>query len=146
MHPVDIHDSLAYVIHRTARVLRRHFLHLAAESGIDLTQEQWFCLNKLRLRGPQNQTGLTDEIFGDHPNITRILAGLEKRRLVSRRPDPEDGRASLVSLTKRGAAIHDAFAEVVQRERDTIFAGIDPREMAIARKVLGQLEDRLVHD
>jgi DNA-binding MarR family transcriptional regulator len=48
-----------------------------------------------------------------------MLKRLEQRDLVERAPDPEDGRGSVVSLTRRGLAVQDrvfhAFLEASQK-------------------------------
>ncbi|MEO1272165.1 MAG: MarR family transcriptional regulator [Myxococcota bacterium] len=140
---VDIHDSIAYRVHRLARMLRKHFLHLASSHNLELTPEQWFCLNKLRLGGPMSQTDLTEEAFGDRPNITRILTRLEKRGLVHRERDPDDGRRHRVSLTAAGLELHDAFSTIVRDTRDELFQGISTDDMQTAHRVLALLEASL---
>jgi DNA-binding MarR family transcriptional regulator len=47
---------------------------------------------------------LAEQQLVDPSVASRQIAGLEKEGLLSRRPDPEDGRASLVSLTDAGLA------------------------------------------
>jgi len=144
---VRIDDSIAYRLHRAARVQRRHFLRLAERHGVDLTPEQWFVLNKLRERDGRSQTELVDAIFGDRPNVTRLLGALERKGYVARRPDPEDGRRQRVHLTLAGAELHDRFAEVVPSTREAVFAGISEADMAIAHRVLTQLEKNMAdHD
>ena len=140
---VDIEDSVAYHIHRTARLLRRHFLSMAAQAGLDLTPEQWFCLNKLRIRGEQSQVELSDAIFSDGPNVTRILSGLERRGLVKRRRDDGDARRVLVSLTAKGRRQHDEFAAVVEGERNVLFEDINDREVRQVRRVFEKLESKI---
>ena len=116
---------------------------MAAEAGLDLTPEQWFCLNKLRIRGEQSQVELSDAIFSDGPNVTRILGGLERRGLVKRRRDSEDARRVLVTLTAKGRKQHDAFASVVEVERTSLFADISEREAQQVKRVFDKLEARI---
>lgn len=145
--PVRIDDSIAYRLHRVARVQRRHFLRLAERHGLSLTPEQWFVLNKLRLQDGQSPSELVDAIFGDRPNLTRLLVGLERKGYVARRPDPDDGRRQRVHLTLAGADLHDRFAAIVPGTRAAVFAGIDADELAVAERVLRRLEENfLAHD
>lgn len=137
---LDIHDSIAYRVLRLTRLLRKHFLQLGAAHGIDLTPEQWFCLNKLRIHGQLHQTALTDDIFADRPNITRILNRLERRNLTERLRDPDDGRRYLVQLTPDGVALHDRFAALAQDTRAQLFADIPADQMESAKDVLALLE------
>ncbi|MPV89928.1 MarR family transcriptional regulator, partial [Georgenia ruanii] len=47
---------------------------------------------------------LAEQQLVDPSVASRQIAGLEREGLLGRRPDPEDGRASLVSLTDAGLA------------------------------------------
>jgi len=143
---IDISDSIAYRIYRAQRLLRRHLFHLVAKAGEELTPEQWFVLNKLRLDDGQAQVELGAAIFADRPNITRIVTGLERRGLIDRRRDPSDGRRMLVHLTPEGRSVHDRVADVVPAARDALFAGIPEDEMATAAAVLGRIEANILAD
>ena len=66
------------------------------------------------------------------PNLVGLIAGLEKRGLIERRPHPSDGRAMGVHLTAAGAALTaqaehtaaqlevDATARLTGAERKTL--------------------------
>lgn len=79
----------------------------------------------------------------DPSTMSRRLASLAGRGLVSREPDPADGRASLVSLT-------DAGVEAVERERarrvalvtDALDGWCESDRAELAR-LLSQLTDSL---
>jgi DNA-binding MarR family transcriptional regulator len=135
--------SLAYRVHRAARLLRQNFLRMASEAGFELTPEQWFVLNKLRHRDGQSQVELCDSLLDDRPNLTRILAGLEQRGLVLRTDDPADARRKLVYLTEAGTALHDAFSAKVHQTRADLLGDLDPDDVAVIFRVLDQLEARL---
>ena len=78
--------------------------------------------------------------------MTRILAGLERRGLVSRRPDPDDGRRALVSLSPTGVEVHDRIADRVGPERARLFAGIEPELVQQTFAVLAQIEANVLLD
>jgi DNA-binding MarR family transcriptional regulator len=143
---VRITDSLAYHVYRSARLLRRHFLSMATSLDMELTQEQWFVLNKLVLEDGRSQVDLGEEIFADRPNLTRILTTMERRGLVRRRPDEEDGRRIRVFLTADGRRHHDEFAAIVPKARSQLFAGITKEDLETAIRVLARLESNLVKD
>lgn len=140
---IDIQESLAYRIHRFARLLRKQFLSLATANGFDLTPEQFFVLNRLRREDGASQTDLTETIFSDRPNLTRMVAKMADKGLVRRREDPEDGRRVRVFLTKKGQRIHDAFAEVVDAERRRLFAGVLQRDLDAVDRVFARLEQNM---
>ncbi len=144
--PVRIDDSIVYRLWRAARAQRRHFLRLAERNGIDLTPEQWFVLNKLRQQDGRNPSELADDIFADRPNITRLVRALERKGLVARRPDPDDGRRQRIHLTLDGVRLHDRFAAIVPRTRAAVFAGLDDAALAALERGLAQLEANLIAD
>lgn len=55
--------------------------------------------------GPMTPSALADAERIQRPTATRIVAKLEERELVSRRPDPDDGRVSRVEITREGRGL-----------------------------------------
>ncbi|WP_326641989.1 MarR family transcriptional regulator [Nonomuraea fuscirosea] len=62
-------------------------------------------LHTLERRGPMRLTALTATEQLKQPALTSLVARLEQDGLVSRRPDPRDGRAVLLELTEEGLRI-----------------------------------------
>lgn len=59
-------------------------------------------LHTLGRRGPLRLTDLLATEQLKQPALTSLVAKLEQDGLLQRRPDPADGRASLLSLTRTG--------------------------------------------
>lgn len=144
MARIRVQDSLAYSIYRSARLLRRHFMNAGAREGFDLTQEQWFVLNKLCIKDGRSQVELSEDIFADRPNMTRILATMERRALVRRAPDPDDSRKIRVFITPEGKELEAGFSAWARRQRQHIFAGISDEDLARAQEILGRLEENIL--
>ena len=89
---------LRLVIARTARRLRQ-------EAGLDLSPSQSAALATIEAHGPLAPSALATLERIQRPTATRILARLEEAGLVERAGDPADGRVSLVSTSRRGAAL-----------------------------------------
>jgi DNA-binding MarR family transcriptional regulator len=49
------------------------------------------------------QSELTKQVLLSQPALSRLVERLEQRGLVGRAPDPDDGRAVLITLTDAGA-------------------------------------------
>jgi DNA-binding MarR family transcriptional regulator len=62
-------------------------------------------LHTLDRKGPLRLTDLTATEQLKQPALTSLVARLERDGLVSRRRDPRDGRAVLISLTRQGREI-----------------------------------------
>lgn len=100
-----LEDSYGYLINLAAQRLR-YELHRAFEAGgYDVTPEQWAVLNRLWEEDGLSQVELAERTFKDKPGTTRILGLLEKKGLVTRRPDKDDGRVLRVHLTSAGRAM-----------------------------------------
>ncbi len=71
--------------------------------------------------------------------ISRSLTPLLRRKLVTSAPHPSDGRASLLSLTRKGEALLREIAPVAQKYQRQLLEGQNPRN---AERVLDQLAAR----
>jgi DNA-binding MarR family transcriptional regulator len=77
------------------------------------------------------------------PTVVYLVNDLERLGYVERLPDPADGRAKLVSFTKRGARAQQAAREIVAEiERDWSEL-LGRRDLATLRELLQQLHDAL---
>ena len=88
-------------------VLRRaHQRHVAifAEcmDELGLTPTQFSALAKIRDEGSVSQGRLGRLTSMDPANILGVVQRLTQRGLVSRRPDPDDARSTLLTLTHSG--------------------------------------------
>jgi MarR family transcriptional regulator, organic hydroperoxide resistance regulator len=71
--------------------------------------------------GPQRQTDLAAEFDTDSASMTRTVQRLERAGFVRRRPDPLDGRATLVESTPAGNALRRRVEQLWSRlEADTV--------------------------
>lgn len=92
---------------RVARDLRvgigrlRRLLKEVADRG-DLTPSQASVLSRLDQGGPASTSDLAAAERVRPQSMASTLAALEERALVGRRPDPDDGRRHLISLSSTG--------------------------------------------
>ena len=134
-------DAPAWLIQRTARLLRVLFSRLVQdEAAVDVTPEMWTVLTRLVARDGQYQSELAAATYRDRPNVSRILAGLERRGLVERRTDPEDRRKTRIYLTTRARDVVSATAPVASRTRDRLYEGLDRAELDALRRALRTIE------
>jgi DNA-binding MarR family transcriptional regulator len=97
---------------RLARILRRQ-----ADTG--LSPSQLSALATVEHHGPVTLGTLAEHENVAPPSITKVVNKLEGRGLVTRRPDPADGRVARVSLTDLGASL---LAESRQRKNEWLAA------------------------
>lgn len=92
---------LRVALARISRVLDRQ------SRGQELTRTEASVLATLARRGPLRLSELA-ECEGVNPTmLSRIVAKLEHADLLHRSPDPADGRAARVELTRPGRAVHE---------------------------------------
>ncbi len=134
-------DAPAWLIQRTARLLRVLFLRLVQdEGGLDITPEMWTVLSRLVARDGQYQSELAAATYRDRPNMSRILAGMESRDLVVRRPDRDDRRKTRIYLTPEARELVSAIAPLAARTRDQLYDGLKKKELKALRRALRTIE------
>ena len=86
------------------RTALRHFLRrtdaVAAQAG--LTSQRYDLLLMIRSAGELRVTELCDLLKLQQTAVTELVKRSEEAGLVRRRPSPDDGRVSLLRVTKEG--------------------------------------------
>ncbi|AWB92647.1 MarR family winged helix-turn-helix transcriptional regulator [Aeromicrobium chenweiae] len=90
-------DELAHALREFALSLVRD----APQSSLSRTAAA--TLSVLERLGPQRITSLAEHESVTQPAMTGLVHRLEAGGLVTRRPDPVDGRACLIAITEIGA-------------------------------------------
>ena len=91
-------SRLRLAIVRTARRMRQ-------EAGADLSPTLAAALGTIDRHGPLTPSELAEVERIKRPTATRIAATLESEGLITRAPDPADGRASLLNISPAGRAL-----------------------------------------
>lgn len=78
--------------------------------------------------GPLTMQALAGEMVRDKSQMTRMIAPLERKGLVSREPGAEDARQSIVALTPEGRDFVGALRDVVAQTIDEVLAPIPPED------------------
>ena len=91
-----------------ANLLRRGAL-LRYKRMAGLSSVEFGLVASLGRRPPMSVVRLAEAVGTDKGQISRALAGLVSRKLVSRAVNPRDNREVLVCLTRTGLVAHDAM-------------------------------------
>ena len=84
------------------------------------------------------------EQTGMHPmNVSRSVAHLERLGRVRRCADPEDGRRSLLRLTRSGREVFRSIAPSAQAREELVRRALSASEAAILRALLDRLIDHV---
>jgi len=111
----------------------------------DVSPSETAVLSRLDRGGPETiaqlarRQGITPQAMG------ATVAALEARGLLTRAPDPDDGRRALLSPTQHGRElIHDARNAVTERLAAALAEHFEPDEIALVRAAAPMIE-RLAH-
>jgi len=96
----------------------------------DAPSAQWRALSLLQQQGPLRVGDLARLSRTTQPGMTRLLGQLADQGLVSRESDPDDSRATVVSLTETGATTLDAWKTELGAALEPLFADLDEAEWA----------------
>jgi len=132
---------LGYLIFDVARLLRRHFEDEA--KAHDITLPQWRALAALVKHGAKTQVMLANEIDADPMTVSGLLERMEKRGLVSRKPNPADSRAKLAEATDEGHRIFDAIKRRGLTRYEAALAGLAPHETQALEHALTKIRHNL---
>ena len=86
--------------------LGRRLRDIDARAG--LTPARFSTLASLRFHGSRNIGDLAADERVRPPSMTRLVRDMERDSLLTRTPDPADGRGVLIELTPSAAALFDA--------------------------------------
>jgi DNA-binding MarR family transcriptional regulator len=106
-----------------------------------LSSVEFGLVASLGRRPPMSVVRLADAVGMDKGQISRALAGLVSRKLVSRAVNPRDNREVLVNLTQTGLLAHDAIVVGAQERNRRLLELFDRDEVAILLGQIARLTD-----
>jgi DNA-binding MarR family transcriptional regulator len=129
-------DQVGFLIRQ---VQQRHVAIFARHFGVDVTPMQWAALAKLAEVGECSQNLLGRLTAMDVATIKGVAERLAKRGLTATRPDPEDRRRLLISLSPAGAALYAELTPVAARVSEETLAPLSVEERATLARLLTAL-------
>jgi DNA-binding MarR family transcriptional regulator len=132
-----IEDSLGYLINRAAR----GFAGRLAEKlrAFDVGIGQWAVLVHLWSNDAMTQAQLARRVAIEQPTMVRTIDRMERDGLVTRTPDPNDRRASRITLTERGWNLRDALIPLAADVNTEATHSLTEDEVATLRRLLARL-------
>lgn len=124
--------------------LARRMKQMYDESEVTFSETS--VLARLEREGPTTPTALAVSEHVRPQAMGNTLTALEQRGLISRTPDPTDGRRLIVSIARSGREVLEGKSEVVNsalQEAASGFTASEQRQLAAAIDLLERLADRL---
>ena len=121
---------------RATRVMARVFNDEFRAIGLQSSQHGVLTFVALAGRGGTTISALAGEMLLDPTTLTRNLRPLQKAGYLSITRSPTDGRAQIVSLTKKGEKTIEALFPLWQRANDQIRDALGPQGLSDLRDQL----------
>lgn len=121
------------------------FSEMAADfEGADITQAEYDVLLTVT-RAPQMTTRLREvtlKMLISQPSVSRLIDRMVARGLITKCPDPQEGRGALITATDAGARAFRAVATVHGRSIAERMARLDDDELRTLRTLTQKLRTR----
>lgn len=125
-----------FLIGRAYRSLVKYINRKLIQHGQNITLEQWVLLKRLLHKDGRNQQELAECTDRDKVTITKLIDGLEKRKLVERRPCVLDRRKKYVFLTQKGMEVKDSVMKIVRNAIRDSLKGLSDDEIKLMEQIL----------
>ena len=133
----ELASGLRVAVARLARRMRQE------GAGDGATPSQLTALATLYHRGPMTPGELAATERVKPPSMTRIVAALEERGLVTREPSPDDGRVVHVVVTADGRRAYEAYQQRRDEWLHLRLADLDGEERAVLARA-AELMERII--
>lgn len=107
--PFNLHDRLGYKLTLAAQVNNQIFVSLLED--INLTRQMWCVLIAVGEQNIHQPSDIADYIGIQRAAVSRTLKDMQKKGMLVRHNDPDNGKRTLVELTALG---HDLLAKSLQ--------------------------------
>ena len=122
----DLETHLGYWLRFVSNHVSQAFARKV--EAMDVTVAEWVLLRELYARGSMPPSQLAGHLDLTRGAITKLADRLIAKQLVVRRADDEDGRAQILSLTKKGRALVPELAALADRNDEEYFGHLSAGE------------------
>ena len=121
----DLEKSVGFKINQTANKINNKFNYIL--QSYDIAPEQRATLEIIKYEKDVNQTKIANILGKDKTTISRTLATLEKKALISKKQI--DKRTNLIQLTLEGEKILENSSYAVKEFREGLSSKLDSEEV-----------------
>lgn len=83
---------------------------------------------------------LAERMFVTSGSMTSLIDNLERRGLVTRRPDPDDRRRLLIDVTPQAQELLDVILPTIQQLAKALFASMGDHQIRALLSTLGDVQ------
>lgn len=111
------------------------------ERRFDLTIPEWRTMAVLGRFGPMSANEVAERTRMDKVRVSRAIARLARKKRLVRRPDSDDGRRVVLSLTPEGRAVFEEIVPLALGVEARLLAPLSAAERALLERILARLEE-----
>jgi DNA-binding MarR family transcriptional regulator len=132
-------DSVFFKLVRVVNLTARPFNEgIGRQHGLSLSD--WRVMTVVGSHPGTTASDVCARTGMDKMSVSRAIAALARKRRVSRKPDPHDGRRTLLELSAGGQRLFDQLSAGARAREQQLFGRISLQDQAR----LGALLDRLI--
>lgn len=135
--PPDLARWTGFLVRRAQQ---RHVATWARVVSPEISSVQYSVLAVLAA-GAMSQRELCDAVDLDRSTIADLVARMERRGLVTRTPDPDDGRRKVVEPTALGETERARLLPLVEQVEEELTAQLDETTLTALRAGLAAMLD-----
>jgi DNA-binding MarR family transcriptional regulator len=133
----ELRNHLAYLLNRVGFLARDNMSHALAPDGVTLPM--WRVLASLYCAGEETIGGLVPHTSLEQSTVSRTVAALHQRRLVSRTPGKDDARLVVVRLTAKGRMLTEKLIPHARNADRILTGGISQADVQQLRELFDKL-------
>ena len=139
---LDLQQFLPYSLTNIAMQMSEQFSELYQQQ-FNLTVPQWRVIANLAQYGECSAKELCDMAQMDKSTVSRAVKSLLSRELIVAKANPTDKRASLLSLSAGGIALHEQIVPLANEWQARLVSGLDSQALQQFMDTLSTLSARL---
>lgn len=126
-------------------IRRAQQLHVAVWARVvstEISSVQYSILVLLERHSGASQRELCDMVDLDRSTIAELVSRMERRGLISRHRDPDDGRRNTLEITGRGLLERQRLRPLVEKVQEELVAPLAQEDRALLWRALRAVVDR----
>ena len=135
----DFRKRVDFVLRQSWKNIEK--MYNVEASKYDVTFSIGFTLIRIDPENGSPSTSIGPIMGLESNSISRILNSMENKNLITRRPNPNDGRGIIISLTKLGLKKRQIVIEKIRHFKSRLRSRIDPTDLEAFHRVNSQVNE-----
>ena len=135
----DFRKRVDFVLRQSWKNIEK--MYNVEASKYDVTFSIGFTLISIDPENGSPSTSIGPIMGLESNSISRILNSMENKNLITRRPNPNDGRGIIISLTKLGLKKRKIVIEKIRHFKSQLKSRIEPTDLEAFHRVTSQVNE-----